>query len=224
MSIPLQISSPLAPAAQRWNALGEIALVVALFVLFLWGGRDLIPGSSVTFIVGMLVLLCALHRRSGETLAMIGVRWDTFGAALRWLMPITLGVAAAVLFQAVATQSARFPPWPQGASVLLTFIGSGLLQQYVLLGFFGRRFARVFTSQYAVVFATAAVFALLHLPNPFLTPVTFVAGLLCTAIYQRAPNLLASGLMHGMLSFVLSFGLPLAVNDAMRVGAHHIAL
>jgi membrane protease YdiL (CAAX protease family) len=108
--------------------------------------------------------------------------------------------------------------------VLVTFIGSGLLQQYVLLGFFGRRFARIFASPNIAVLATASVFALLHLPNYFLTVVTFLAGLLCCAVYRRAPNLWASGLLHGVLSFVLSFGLPLEVNDAMRVGSHHIAL
>jgi membrane protease YdiL (CAAX protease family) len=224
MSTPLEISSPLAPAADRWTALAEIGLVFALFVGFLWGGRDLLPASSSVFIVSMLMLLFVLHRRAGETPFVLGVRGDTFLAALRWLLPVALGVGSSVIIYSSVAATGRFPSWPSAASVLATFIGSGILQQYVLLGFFGRRFARVFNSPQLAVLATASVFALLHLPNVFLTVVTFLAGLLCCAVYRRAPNLLASGLMHGLLSFVLSFGLPLEVNDAMRVGSHHIAL
>ena len=224
MATPLEIRSPLEPAADRWVALAEVALIFALFVGFLWGGRDLIPASSSVFIVSMLLLLFALHRRAGETPFVLGLRGDTFFAALRWLLPVALVVGTGVIVYSILAETARFPEWPAALSVLLSFIGSGCLQQYVLLGFFGRRLERVFASPHLAVLATASVFALLHLPNMFLTVVTFLAGLLCCAVYRRAPNLLASGIMHGMLSFVLSFGLPLEVNDAMRVGSHHIGL
>jgi len=224
MATPLEIRSPLEPAADRWLALAEIALIFALFVGFLWGGRDVLPGSSTSFIIGMLMLLFVLHRRSGETPFDLGLRGDTFVAAVCWLLPVALAVGASVVAYSIFAETARFPPWPSALRVLATFIGSGILQQYVLLGFFGRRFARVFAAPHLAVLATASVFALLHLPNVFLTVVTFLAGLLCCTVYRRAPNLLASGLMHGLLSFVLSFGLPLEVNDAMRVGAHHIGL
>jgi membrane protease YdiL (CAAX protease family) len=208
----------------RWHALAEIALIFGLFAGFLWGGRDLLPASSSVFIVTMLMLLFALHRRARETPFILGLRRDTLGAALRWLLPPTLVVASSVVLYSNLADTARFPRWPSVLYVLLNFIGSGLLQQYVLLGFFGRRFARVFASPAVAVLATSCVFSLLHLPNYFLTVVTFLAGLLCCAVYRQAPNLWASGLMHGVLSFVLSFGLPLEVTDAMRVGAHHIPL
>jgi membrane protease YdiL (CAAX protease family) len=224
MATPLEIRSPLEPAAERWLALAEVALIFALFVGFLWGGRDLMRASSSVFIVSMLLLLFVLHRRAGETPFMLGLRGDTFFGALRWLLPVVLFVGTGVVVYSIVAETARFPEWPSALGVLLSFIGSGVLQQYVLLGFFGRRLARVFASPYLAVLATASVFALLHLPNPFLTIVTFLAGLLCCAVYRRAPNLLASGIMHGMLSYTLSFGLPLEVNDAMRVGSHHIAL
>jgi hypothetical protein len=224
MSTPLEINSPLEPAAQRWNALAEITLIFGLFVGFLWGGRDLIPGGSKVFIVSMLLLLFWLHRRSRESAQALGLRWDTFGAALRSLFPIVISVVSAVVIYSRIAATAHFPPWPALPRVLLSFVVFGFLQQYVLLGFFNRRFARVLHSPRYVILATATTFALLHLPNPFLTVVTFLAGILCTVIYQRAPNLLANGLMHGLLSFVLSCGLPLEVTDAMRVGSHHIAL
>jgi membrane protease YdiL (CAAX protease family) len=223
MATPLEIRSPLVPA-DRWFALAEVALIFSLFVGFLWGGRDLIPASSAVFIVSMLMLLFALHRHAGETPFVLGLRSDTFWAALRWLLPVALVVGTGVVIYSMRAETARFPEWPAALGVLLSFIGSGCLQQYVLLGFFGRRFERAFASPHLAVVATASVFALLHLPNLFLTVVTFLAGVLCCAVYRQAPNLLASGIMHGMLSFVLSFGLPLEVNDAMRVGSHHIGL
>ncbi len=224
MSTPIELSPALAPALQRWNALAEIALIFGLFVVYLWGGRDLIRGASTIFVISMLALLYLLHRRTGETPAMLGLRWDTFGAAMRRLLPIMVPVVIVVVTYSLVMDTARFPPWPARISVLLSFIGTGLLQQYVLLGFFARRFTTVFRSAPLVILATASVFAALHLPNVFLTVVTFIAGVLCVVIYQRAPNLFATGITHGVLSFVISLGLPLEVNDAMRVGAHHIPL
>jgi membrane protease YdiL (CAAX protease family) len=224
MSIPIEITSPLEPAAERRTALVEVVLIFSLFNAFLWGGRDLIPGSSAVFIASMLALLFWLHRRSHESARDLGLRWDTFGAALRWLLPIVVSVGALVVLYSIVAARGRFPPWFELPQVLLSFVVSGFLQQYVLLGFFYRRLARLLPSPRYAIVATAAIFALLHLPNTFLTVVTFLAGILCTLIYRRAPNLFASGLMHGLLSFVLSFGLPLEVNDAMRVGSHHIAL
>lgn len=222
MATQLEISSPVTPAGERWMALAEIALVFVLFVGFLWGGRDLLPRASVVFTVSMLGLLFWLHRRAGEAPQQLGLRWDTFGAALRWLLPIVLCAAIVLVIYGRFAETARFPSWPRLPMVLLTFVVSGLLQQYVLLAFFARRCARVLSSPQHVILSTAAIFALLHLPNLFLTTVTFVAGILCTVVYRRAPNLFANGLMHGTLSFTISCSLPLEVTDAMRVGSHHI--
>jgi hypothetical protein len=224
MSTPSEVATPVEPAAERWAALAEVALIFGLFTVFLWGGRDLIPGSSAVFIVSMLVLLFCLHRRSRESARELGLRWDTFSAALRLLFPIVISVATMVIIYSIIADTARFPAWPKIPGVLLSFVVSGFLQQYVLLGFFYRRLARVLHSPSHATLATAAVFAVLHVPNTFLTVVTFLAGILCVMIYRRAPNLFATGLMHGLLSFTLSFGLPLEVNDAMRVGSHHIPL
>ena len=41
------------------------------------------------------------------------------------------------------------------------------------------------------------MFALFHLPNPFLTAVTLVAGILAGMLYRVVPNLWAIGAGHG---------------------------
>src|SRR5688500_8325481 len=111
MSTPLEVATPVEPAAERWTALAEVTLIFGLFTVFLWGGRDLIPGSSAVFIVSMLVLLFCLHRRSRESARALGLRWDTFGAALRMLFPIVISVATVVIIYSIIADTARFPAW-----------------------------------------------------------------------------------------------------------------
>ena len=51
-------------------------------------------------------------------------------------------------------------------------------------------------------------FAVLHLPNPWLTAGTFLGGLLISHAYQRVPNLLAAGLAHAILTVILVLTVP----------------
>jgi membrane protease YdiL (CAAX protease family) len=64
----------------------------------------------------------------------------------------------------------------------------------------------------------ASVFALLHLPNPWLTVATFCGGLLWAWAYQREPNLLAAAFSHSVMTVVLVTTVPYSALGGMRVG------
>jgi membrane protease YdiL (CAAX protease family) len=93
------------------------------------------------------------------------------------------------------------------------------MQQYGLLCIFYRRFGELFPRhRYAPLWAASAVFALLHLPNPFLTVATLCAGALSCWLYRRRQNLLVLGVMHGVVSFLIVHTLTSSITMGMRVG------
>jgi membrane protease YdiL (CAAX protease family) len=69
--------------------------------------------------------------------------------------------------------------------------------------------------------ACAAIFGALHLPNPFLSIVTFGAGYCFCALFRRCPNLFALALAHALASTVLYHFLPMQITHFMRVGPEY---
>jgi membrane protease YdiL (CAAX protease family) len=94
-----------------------------------------------------------------------------------------------------------------------------IAQQYALLGFYYRRFDDVLPGVPLPILVTAGLFAFFHLPNPFLTVATFVAGILACIFYRKAPNLYVIGIAHGLLAAaVLESSLHGLMTVGMKVG------
>jgi membrane protease YdiL (CAAX protease family) len=64
----------------------------------------------------------------------------------------------------------------------------------------------------------AIVFALFHFPNPLLSILTFIGGLIWAAVYQRQPNLYALALSHTVSSVTLALAVSPKLLDGLRVG------
>jgi membrane protease YdiL (CAAX protease family) len=92
------------------------------------------------------------------------------------------------------------------------------LQQYGLLAVYYRRLDEILSDARGVILAAASFFAVFHLPNPFLTPVTLLAGALSCWLYKRVPNLWVLGLAHTALSIAITRSLSYEVTFGMRVG------
>jgi membrane protease YdiL (CAAX protease family) len=86
-----------------------------------------------------------------------------------------------------------------------------LVAEWAVLPLFGR-------SYLAGLVPVGAAFALLHLPNPWLTPAAFCGGLLWAWTYQRAPNLWALAFSHSLMTVVLVTTVPYSALGGMRVG------
>jgi hypothetical protein len=143
----------------------------------------------------------------------------TFIAALRivcqWLAVPLLAILLAALF---VTRD-PLPPLQEMSTRLAVFVLIGILQQYLLLAHLWRSAADLWPRMGISQLSAAIIFALLHEPNAFLVLVTFAGALAACTIYKRAPNILALGLGHGVLSFALYYGLPRAVTGGLRVGS-----
>jgi membrane protease YdiL (CAAX protease family) len=157
------------------------------------------------------------HLARGEHPREIGWTGRAFGRALTGLTPfvlVTVGVAVAL---GAAAGSLRPPQIDSLGPRLLLGTAWGVAQQYGLVAIFYRGLLQLLPERKARV-AAASLFALFHLPNPFLTLFTLGAGWVACTVYRRAPNLWALGLAHAIVSQAVSRSLPQAWTGGMRVG------
>lgn len=165
------------------------------------------------------------HRLRGESAREVGWRLDNFPAAVRLLLPGMLAGSALLVAFGWYAGTLNFRRWEGGQSILGIPILSlfwGPLQQYVLQGFINRRAQAVFGRGWTSVLLVAFLFAVFHLPNPWLTLATFAGGLLWAWVYQHAPNLIAIGISHGLMTWVLISSVPPGALHNLRVGFKYL--
>lgn len=207
-------------AGERLLALWEVASVVVSFLIAAWVVLPFAESNKLVgaFPVGLaFVLIFLSHRARGETARDVGWRLDNFARASRLLAPPVLAAAALVGLAGWLNGSFRIGKLEKWQWVLWLF-GWGLLQQYVLQGFVNRRAQMAWGRGGRSVLLVACVFALLHMPNPWLTAATFAGGVVWAAVYQRAPNLPALAVSHALMSLLLVCALPPSVMKGLRIG------
>jgi membrane protease YdiL (CAAX protease family) len=201
----------------------EIISVTLSFLMAEWIVRPFSSHDKVSVaapLAAAIILMFISHRARGETLRAIGWRLDNFWPALRLLLlPLTAG-AALILAAGFFARGFVSKKWLEGQWLLWLPIW-GLVQQYALQGFVNRRAQIVFGAGIRSVLLVALVFALLHLPNPWLSIATFAGGIVSAAVYQRQPNLFALSLAHALMSLLLVFAVPNSILGGLRVGLRY---
>lgn len=211
------------PVSDRLIASWEIASIISSFLMAEWIIRPF--GSRDKFIAAIplgiaLIVMIISHVARGETLRTIGWRTDNFWPAIRFLAIPTAGMVILIVLAGWATRGFGSNKWREWQWVVWLPVWA-LIQQYALQGFVNRRIQIVFGAGYRSVLAVALVFAVLHLPNPWLTVATFVGGALWAAAYQRFPNLFAVSLCHSLMSLLLVWAVPGSVLGGLRVGLRY---
>jgi len=188
-------------------------LLAYIWIIEPWSRAYAGPGFVLFFAFTLLI-----HIRHKDTAAELGIRLDTFGrAAGEALLVIapTLLLAAGLglrLGGGVALDPGR---------TALAFVWGypwALFQEYGLQCVIGRRLTEVIRGDVVHDVVCAAIFGALHLPNPFLTIMTFGAAYCFCALFRRCPNLFALALAHTLASTVLYHFLPPGITHYMRVG------
>ena len=196
-----------------------VSVLLAEWVVFSVGG-----GSQVLLLIPVtlaFVLMFVSHWLRGESAREVGWRLDNFLEAARLLVLLLAAPTLLLLAFGWLNSNLNLVRWTGGQSILgMPALGVlwGLLQQYALQGFINRRAQVLWGRGWLSVFLVALVFGALHLPNPVLSLMTFAGGLVWAYVYQRAPNLLALGLSHGVMTWVLISSLPPASLYNLRVG------
>ncbi|HEV2762172.1 MAG TPA: CPBP family intramembrane glutamic endopeptidase [Pyrinomonadaceae bacterium] len=193
--------------------------VVAEWVVFSVGGGD---RRLVMFpVVVAFAYMFLSHRGWRETRRDLGWRFDNFSQAAKLLALLFLVVAAVLVPFGYFNGTLNFSKWYGGQTILgLPALGVlwGLMQQYVLQAFINRRAQVIWGRGWRSVLLVGALFGALHLPNPWLTAATFLGGLVWAAVYQRAPNLPALALSHGLMTWLLISTVPASALHGLRVG------
>jgi len=209
----------------RALAAWEIASVVSSILIAEWILSAAMGRSrfvvAIPIALAFLLMINSHHLRS-ETFRDLGFRFDNFlRAAKLLLLPMVLTAGLCLVAGWWLGGGINFLRWHPGRPVagqLVLGFGWGLVQQYVLQGFINRRAQIIFGPGWLSVFLVAAVFGGLHLPNPWLTFVTFAGGAIWAAVYQSAPNLFALAVSHSLMTWVLVSTLPASALNHLRIG------
>ncbi len=199
----------------------EVASVMISVTVAAWVILPLQPErpwlALVPAIAGVALILHS-QRVRGEKAHSLGLSTANFLTASRLLaLPMLAGVAVIV---AIGIAANSFHYTSHFWIVVVVLPVWCLIQQYVVQGFVYRRLRYALAgrgSGFAIV-ATALLFALAHAPNLMLMGLTLVGGLVWTWIYDRAPNLLALGLSHAIISILIMTSLPPWLLDSMGIG------
>jgi membrane protease YdiL (CAAX protease family) len=211
-------------SSDRALAAWEVVSVVLSVLVAEWVVLSVAGGSlaAVSFsVVTSVAFMLLSHRARGETTRDVGWRLDNFGRASQLLAAPMLLATLLLVAAGLYTSKLDFVRWRGEDSlpgVLALGVLWGFLQQYALQGFINRRAQIIWGPGWRSVFAVALIFALLHLPNPWLMLTTFAGGLVWARVYQKTPNLPALGLSHGLMTWVLISAFPSAALQNLRVG------
>jgi hypothetical protein len=147
------------------------------------------------------------------------------GLALRgvprtlWIVGVAAGLAAIAIY--LATREGALHR-QHGPTPLLSHIWGyllwALMQQFLLQIYFLLRLQHLLPGHVLPVAAAAGVFALAHLPNPVLAPLTLVWGVTACLLFVRYRNIYALGLAHGLLGLCVAITVPDSLLHHMRVG------
>jgi membrane protease YdiL (CAAX protease family) len=96
-------------------------------------------------------------------------------------------------------------------------------QQWVLQTLVLRE-AQGVTSPRNAILVAASLFAVVHLPNPFLTAVTFAGGLAWCTIYARFPNIVPLAISHALGTLAILYAFDQAITGRLRIGDSYLQL
>jgi len=200
----------------RRSAAIELAIFLALVFSFIWLWAGTFPHSSLVIYVCGLGLTFTCHVLHRETPEDLGLRVDNLWAGLKDAAVPTLPLVA--LFGFIGWWRGYLRPDMLELERFLRVLAWGFLQQYLLQAFIHRRLMTLIRGTTGRELAVAGIFAALHLPNPVLVPVTFLAGYIFAVLYRRHPNLLVLALCHAVGSTAVAFAFDPVSIHKMRVG------
>lgn len=192
--------------------------MLATVLAYTWVLQPITPRWTATLAAAIVIALAiARAARAREW----GLAPSHFAPSLLQATIFT-AAAAGVLVLAGSRRHTWQPRSPAPAEfgiLLLWALGQQFALQITLL-----REAQSAAPRAAAIAIAAVLFAVLHLPNPLLTSVTFLAALAWCAIYDRHPNLIPLALSHALLTVVVLSAFDDAATGRLRVGIAYLAL
>ncbi|HVJ09567.1 MAG TPA: CPBP family intramembrane glutamic endopeptidase [Acidisarcina sp.] len=206
-------------AGRRWRDLVELSIGYGLILLAIWTPRPL--QTQLSLLALAWVLLATAISFDG---------WSEMGLRIHgplrslWVVGVALLLAATAVLLAVWFGTLHLPGHP--ALFLQRYWAYAIwafFQQLLLLDFFLLRLLRLLHGRRAAaVVAAAGLFALAHLPNPVLTPVTLFWGVVACLLFLEYRNVYTLALAHAICGICISVTVPGPVDHNMRVGLGYL--
>jgi|ERR1700722_2545074 membrane protease YdiL (CAAX protease family) len=193
----------------------QVTLVFALIMIAVWT-----PHGRVNTIVSLLAAFCIVWFTAGSHYSVreLGLVRPVSGVA-----PI-LAVGALMVAAMVAAGSlmhdvgpAHPVPWKRAWQYAIW----SLQQEFILQSFFFVRLELVLGGRRAAIRA-ALLFSIAHIPNPALTMLSFIGGLVFCEMFRRYRNLFPLGVVHAALGLTIAASLPHTLLHHMRVGLGYL--
>ena len=78
------------------------------------------------------------------------------------------------------------------------------------------------TSRSRGIVVAALLFGIVHLPNPFLAPVTAFAALVWCWLYDRYPNIMPTALSHALGTLAILYAFDERITGRLRIGMSYL--
>jgi membrane protease YdiL (CAAX protease family) len=204
--------------SSRRGALIEFAVAYGLIALAVWTPRPLQQWLSLAALLWVLLT---------TWLSFDGWRAMGFRAVGFWRSTWVIGVALVLVVASVALAAKLHTlHFPESPTLFLSRYWSytiwAFLQEFLLLNFFLLRLLRLLPNKIAAAAVATALFALVHLPNPILTPLTLIWGYAACLIFLRYRNLYIPAVAHALLGICIAVTIPGPVDHNMRVGLGYL--
>lgn len=224
MSVPEESTASCVCAADRqpkrrtvWD-FGELLIGYGLILAVIWTPR---PLQHWLYFLALGWFIVSV------TLSFEG--WKAMGCCVAgfwrssWVVGLALILAGIATWLAATLHTLHHPGAP--VQWVRTFGGYtiwALLQQLLLQGYFLARLLRLMPNPTFAAVTTASVFALAHLPNPILTPLTLIWGLTACLIFIRSRNVYPLAIAHAIFGICVAITIPASILHNMRVGLGYI--
>ena len=194
------------------------AAIVASVLLYVWLVDGHGPRGLVYVPGGLVVALTIWHDlRHGEW----GFSWRGFGTALWRALTVTLILGLLIL--GIGASIGTLHDRRDFLGNLAPLVVWGGAQQWVLQTVVLREAQRI-TSPRAGIVVAALLFGAIHLPNPFLAPVTAAAALVWGWLYERHPNIVPLALSHALGTLAVLHAFDDTITGRLRIGASYLRL
>jgi membrane protease YdiL (CAAX protease family) len=197
-----------------WNTIA----IVAAVLLQAWFLEERYPREIVVLPAGLIIALTIGHDWKHREW---GFAWRAFVPGLIRALAVTFVLCAVILAVGATIGTLHDRRDFLGNFAPLIFWGGA--QQWVLQTVVLREAQRA-TSRNAGIVIAALLFGAVHLPNPFLAPVTAAAALFWCRLYDRYPNIIPLALSHALGTLAVLYAFDDAITGRLRIGAGYLRL
>lgn len=198
--------------------LTEVAVAYALIMITIWSPN---PPQRILFWISAawFLIFAIISKMRGQPL---GFKRPPFRMAvvtisLTVLLAVGMGAVAAWIGTLHGLFGVRVPVLHASGYLLWAVV-----QQYIQQSYFFARIEKLGAHGLLASFITALLFSLVHLPNPVLTPVTFVGGWILSELFRRYRSIYPLAVAHGLIGLAIAVSVPDHLHHHMRVGLGYL--